>query len=156
VVTPVLFVLDGGCVIPAVAAIREVDRRGGKLGLGLAVATSPESRTAPGRELVDPCGPLIYTRIHHHSLSFCRGASLHGAPDMVRPTRSLVVTIRDIVGALRGRKMTKRAAHNVYFVGTFGVAFCGAANEWPTREPTGRLPEEAWLAGGCVEELPQL
>jgi hypothetical protein len=62
---------------------------------------------------------------------------------MVRPTRSLVVTIRDIVGALCGRKMTKGAAHNVYFVGTFGVAFCGAANEWPTRELTGRLPEEA-------------
>src|SRR5436309_5455936 len=81
VVTPVLFVLDGGGVVPAVAASREVGRWGGKLGLGLAIAASPERRAAPGRELVDPCGPLVYTRIHHHSLSFCRGASLHGAPD---------------------------------------------------------------------------
>ena len=81
-VTLVLFVLDGGGVVPAAAAVREVDRLGGKFGrLGLAVATSPESRTAPGRELVDLRRHLIQTRIHHVSHSFCRSASLHGAPD---------------------------------------------------------------------------
>jgi hypothetical protein len=75
---------------------------------------------------------------------------------MVRPTRSLVVTFEDIVGALCGRKMTKRTAADVYFVGIFRVASCEAANEWPTREPTGRLPEDACLPGGCDEVLPQL
>jgi len=64
--------------------------------------------------------------------------------------------MRDIVGALHGRKMTNRAAYDVYFVGIFGAASCGAANEWPTREPAGRLPEAACLPGGCVEALPQL
>jgi hypothetical protein len=48
---------------------------------------------------------------------------------MVRPTRSLVVTILDIVGALCGRKMTKGAAGNVYFIGVFSNASCEAANE---------------------------
>jgi hypothetical protein len=75
---------------------------------------------------------------------------------MVRPTRSLVVTIRDIVGALRGRKMTKRAARRVYFVGISRGAFCEAANEWPMRERAGRLLEEGNLLGGCAEGLPQL
>jgi hypothetical protein len=75
---------------------------------------------------------------------------------MVRPTRSLVVTIRHIVGALCGRKVTKGAAQSVYFVGIFGDASCEAANEWPTRELAGRLPEDVCLAGGCAERLPQL
>ena len=43
--------LDGGCVVPAAAAIGEVDRRFDSL--GHAVATSPESRAASNRELVD-------------------------------------------------------------------------------------------------------
>ena len=75
---------------------------------------------------------------------------------MVRPTRFLVVTIEDIVGALYGRKVTKRAACDVYFVGILRDASCGAVNEWPTHEPAGRLPEEACLRDGCPEELPQL
>jgi len=41
-------------------------------------------------------------------------------------------------------------------VGIFGVASFGAANEWPTREPAGRLPEVACLSGGRAEGLPQL
>ena len=49
--------------------------------------------------------------------------------------------------------MTKSAPLDVYFVSTRGVASCGAVNEWPTREPVGRLPEEACLPDGCVEEL---
>ena len=75
---------------------------------------------------------------------------------MVRPTRSLVVTIPDIVGALRGRKMTKRTAQNVYFVGISGAASCKSANEWPTRELAGRLLEDVCLRGGCAKRLPQL
>ena len=46
---------------------------------------------------------------------------------MVRPTRSLVVTIRDIVGAVDGCKMTKRAPPVVQIVGIFALAFCEAA-----------------------------
>jgi len=152
VVTLVGGVLNGGGVVPAAAAVREVDRLGGKLGrLGLAVATSPESRTAPGRELVDLGRPLIQTRIHHVSHSFVEAPAF-----MVRPTRSLVVTMRDIVGALDRCKLTKSAALDVYFVGILGIASCEAANEWPTREPAVRLPEEACLSGGCAEELPLL
>jgi len=52
--------------------------------------------------------------------------------------------------------MTKSAPLDVYFVSIRGIASCGAVNEWPTREPVGRLPEEACLPDGGAEELPQL
>src|SRR5260370_73140 len=43
----------------------EIGRR-----LCLALATCADDRATSCRELVDPCGPLIQTRIHHH-LSPC-------------------------------------------------------------------------------------
>src|ERR1700722_6284233 len=46
-----------GCFVHAGRIL--VDR-----GFGLAVATPAESRTAPGRELIDRGGPLIQIRIH--------------------------------------------------------------------------------------------
>jgi hypothetical protein len=64
--------------------------------------------------------------------------------------------MRDIVGALGRCKLTKSAALAVYFVGIVGDASCEAANEWPTREPAVRLPEQVCLSGGYPEELPQL
>jgi hypothetical protein len=64
--------LDGGCVVPAAAAIGEVDRR-----FGHAVATSPESRAASNRELVDLGRSLSYIRVDHFGPLFDRGASLN-------------------------------------------------------------------------------
>src|SRR6202022_1959960 len=69
--------LDGFLVIPAAAAggLVEAFREAiGGVGLGLLIATSAESRTAPGRELVDLRGPVIQTRIHCSSP--CRRAAL--------------------------------------------------------------------------------
>ena len=65
-------------------------------GLGLAVATSPESRPAPGRELIDLGRSLIHTRIHHLSVSliertpWCARLVLLWLPkrDIVRPSRN--------------------------------------------------------------------
>ena len=91
VVTPRLRFLDGGCVVPAAAAIGEVDGRLGKFGhsLGLAVATSPRSRPAPGRKLVDLGRSLIHTRLNHFGLPLVdahpqRG---HGYPALLASKR---------------------------------------------------------------------
>jgi hypothetical protein len=53
-------------MIPAATAGRFVHPRRTLLdcGFGLVVPTSTESRAASGRELVDPGGPVIQTRIH--------------------------------------------------------------------------------------------
>jgi hypothetical protein len=66
--------LDRGLVVPAATAIDFVDARRGEVGdgFGLVIATSAESRSAPGRKLVDPGGPLIQTRIHVFSLDIYR------------------------------------------------------------------------------------
>jgi len=52
--------------------------------------------------------------------------------------------------------LTKSAALDVYFVGTFGIASCEAVNEWPTREPARRLLAEVGPPNGRAEALPQL
>jgi hypothetical protein len=78
-VTPRLRFLDSSCVVPTAVAIGQVDGRFGKFGhsLGLAVATSPESRATPSRELVNLGRPLSHIRIDHFSPLFDRGASLN-------------------------------------------------------------------------------
>src|SRR5260370_36903055 len=86
-----------GCVVVPAAAARGVAGLCRSNIRGLAVATSPESRAAPGGELVDLGSSLIQTRIHP-PISPSDGTRTL----MVRPTRSLVVTKRDIVRALRG------------------------------------------------------
>jgi hypothetical protein len=93
--------LDRRFVVPGAANGNLVHARQSKVGdgLGLIVATPSESRAAPGRELVDPRGPLIQTRIH--------GNLSYVVAPMVRPTHSRVVTEFDIVGALDGCNMIK-------------------------------------------------
>src|SRR5580704_17736437 len=61
-----LRLLDRRFVVPAAAACSLVHGRRtlSGCGLGLIIATSAECRAAPGRELVDPGGSLIQTRIH--------------------------------------------------------------------------------------------
>src|SRR5713226_6170141 len=64
--------LDCCIVIPGSANFAHAQRS--KIGrrLCLALATCADARAASCRELVDPCGPLIQTRIHHHlSLRGC-------------------------------------------------------------------------------------
>ncbi len=59
--------LDRRLMVPTATAVDFVDARRGEVGygFGLIVATSAESRPAPGRELIDPGSrPLIQTRIH--------------------------------------------------------------------------------------------
>ena len=74
--------LDRRIVIPGAANGDFAHARRSKLGrrLGLALATCADARATSGRELVDPCGSLIQTRIHRH-LSLRRCALTHGAPD---------------------------------------------------------------------------
>src|SRR4051794_12211392 len=69
-VMPRLGFLDRRLVVPASAEIGVAGqhRRSDIGGLGFAVATTSESRTAPGRELVDLGSSLIQTRIHHRLL----------------------------------------------------------------------------------------
>src|SRR5580658_1057991 len=71
--------LDCRRVIPAAAAVG-FDGRGGSLDIRLviSIAASAESRAAPGRELVDPGGPLIQARIHRRLLQgrLCRASKL--------------------------------------------------------------------------------
>jgi hypothetical protein len=65
------------------------------------MATSAESRPAPGWKLVDPGGGAIQTRIHRLSPL---GKAL---TSMLPPTRSRLVTETDIVAALRQCNMIK-------------------------------------------------
>ena len=103
--------------------VSAVDRRGGGVGCGpgLAIATSPESRAAPGRELVDLGRPLIHTRIHHQSLLPSR-RDHDGAPDSF----SCGYRNRDIVCARRGCKLLKKSHWMYHFVGIFRIASCEA------------------------------
>src|SRR5262249_38683492 len=58
---------DGFLVIPAAAAHDLVDARRLRHGFGLAMAAAAESRAAPGRELIDPGGPLTQICTHRSS-----------------------------------------------------------------------------------------
>lgn len=81
VITHRFGLLDCRIVIPGAADGNFGHGRGSKIGrLCLALATCADARATSCRELVDPCGPLIQTRIHHH-LSLRRNAFTHGAPD---------------------------------------------------------------------------
>jgi hypothetical protein len=65
-VAPRLGLLDRLVVVPGAPNSNFAHARRSKVGygLGILVAASPESRAAPGRELVDLGGPVIQTRIH--------------------------------------------------------------------------------------------
>jgi hypothetical protein len=73
--------LDGCFVVPTATARSFADAQWALIGsgLGFLVATSAESRPAPGGELVDLCGPVIETRIHRYLHLPWRFA--HAAPD---------------------------------------------------------------------------
>src|SRR5450432_553500 len=72
---------DCRIVIPGAADGNFARVRGSKLGCRcLALATCADTRATSCRELVDPRGPQIQTRIHYH-LSLRRNALAYGAPD---------------------------------------------------------------------------
>jgi hypothetical protein len=53
-------------VIPAAAAQSHIGGGGIEACLCVLMATRAESRAAPGRELVDPGGPMIQIRVHRY------------------------------------------------------------------------------------------
>ena len=66
-------------MIPAAAAHHFVNPRLLDRRFGLAIGTTAESRTAPGRELIDPGGSLV--RIAHRLLLCARALCLDRVPD---------------------------------------------------------------------------
>ena len=69
--------LDCRLVIPGAANGNWAHARGSNLGrcVCLALATSADARATSCRELVDPCGSLIQTRVHHRLLASMRFSS---------------------------------------------------------------------------------
>lgn len=69
--------LDCRLVIPGAANGNWAHARGSNLGRGrcLALATCADARATSRRELVDPCGSLIQTRVHHRLLASMRFSS---------------------------------------------------------------------------------
>ena len=74
--------VDRFLMIPAATADGLVHRHRRLVagGVCFAVTATAESRAAPGRKLIDLCGPVIQTGVHCNS-PLSRNAWLHGAPD---------------------------------------------------------------------------
>jgi hypothetical protein len=81
--------IDCFLMVPAATANRLVHGERGVVGgkAGLTIAAPPESRAAPDRELVDLCGSVTQSIVHHWV-----SPEIAALASMVRPTRWLVVT----------------------------------------------------------------
>jgi hypothetical protein len=124
-------------VIPAAAAGGFVHKWRALVGcgFGLVMATSAESRTAPGRELVDLGGPVIQTRIH------CLLSLYRDALTGCAPARSRLVTEFDIVRAPRACNVIKTKSFRVQIIGIFDFASRKAPAHLPTPGSALRLRE---------------